>query len=627
MLPLFFAALATFAPLGCNQRQLDLIEDDRSPRAGTTDPGKSDATQLKNNAHEIPVRPVDDHMDRFQSAGTRIVFRDLSIAPSFHWDNAEYRLFQFLYRLMLVWDQLSYRSAEEAEISTFFQLLLNAQLTDEDSPPGRFREVRAYAMPIFLKKRIPEKHRPSFTPAELEKEAFALYDRGFNMNQPRQAELRTFLAHFGEVGWRDHTYVPEDRTEEFAAALRDETIQLDREDAQSVRRCIQQFSRKGQIPRCEFGRYTLEWTPAGGLLSSAPDNHIPSLELSVTLDTGRGRDLFQDMLTAYQKKPGWFTPGIQLPQIPLYDRYVIAATGPDALSYDSTMPPGNPGWPQNLRQTDWEHFSGPLLEATVDPAMKTDLSSCGPSLLDSLSIFSRYAGEIRGRPGDGLTSSRLFPSLNDGEVLERTWTMLWFLHAAASGHHTALGLKPGCENHALKFLAVRALWLLASQETGPDLESASLILLFRTLLSQHLPPQPAKEEVTATTETLPTPAPPEAKPVVVPTFSNVCDPKNFPELENRDLLVQHIEAAWTLLAQTEIFLTSSTAPSVAGVQLVPPDRLKSARAGLQNLSLQRTYLPALLRLNPERVSYRRAKDALDYYLQISAEARRSIKGR
>ncbi len=626
MLPLFFAALAAFTPLGCSQQRLDLVEDDQNPHTGPQDPRKSDAALLKNNAHEAAVRPVDDHMDQFQSAGTRIVFRDLSIAPSFHWDNPEYRLFQFLFRLVLTWDQLSYRSSEEAEISTFFQLVLNAHLTDEDFPPGRFREIRAYAMPLFLKKRIPDKHRPSFTAAELEKEAFALYDRGFNLNHPRQADLRTFLTHFSEVGWRDHPFVPEDRTEDFAAALRDETVQLDRDDAQAVRRCAQQFTRKGPTPRCEFGRYTLEWRTTEGQLS-ARESQLPSLELSVTLDTGRGRDLFQEMLSTYSKKAGWFAPGIQLPQIPLYDQYVIAAAGPDALNFDSVMPPGNPSWPQNLRQTDWEQFSGPLLESTVDPALKTELTSCGSSLLDSLAIFERYAGEIRGRPGDGLNSSRLFPSLNDGEVLERTWTMFWFLHAAASGHHTALGIKPGCENHALKFLAVRTLWLMASQEKVANLEHASLILLFRTLLLLHLPAQPAKESATTAAATVATPAPPELKAVVVPAYRNVCDPKDFPELDNRDMLVQRIEAAWVLLSQPEAFLTSSTAPYLTGVQLIPPERLKSARSGLQNLNFQRTFLPALLRLNPERVSYRRAKDALDYFLQISSEARRVVKGR
>jgi len=337
----------------------------------------------------------------------------------------------------------------------------------------------------------------------------------------------------------------------------------------------------------------------------------------VLLDTGRGRDLFQDLLLAYQKKTGWVGPGIQLPQVPLIDEYIMAAAGPDALGFGSRQPPGNPDWPQNLRQTDWESYAGPLLESTVEPGLRSEMNLCGTSILDSLSIFSRYTREIRGKPGEGITSTRLFPPLSDSELLDRTWTLMWFLHASASGQHTALGIKSGCEDHVLKYLAVRTLWLLASGNETMSAETASLVLLFRTLLSLHTRAEPVAV----------TPAGSDAKPSPLPAVSSPCNPKDFPELEHREQLVPLVEAGWVLLDQPEAFLSSSSATPLADLPLINPEILKSTRAALEKMDFQRTYLPALLRLNAERVSYRRAKDALDYYLQFTIEARRVTKSR
>ena len=610
---LIFVVFAMTVTLGCVEQSLDLVEDDHSAQPGTGDHGKNDVAIKANNTLENSVRPADDRADQTLVSGTRNVFRDLSIAPSYHWENAEFRLFTNLHRMMLVWDQASYRSLEENEIAAFFHLMLQALLTDEDSKSGIFRDIRAYALPIFLKKEIPARHRPVFSLADLEKEALALFNRGFNLNQVRLPDLRNFLKHLGEVGWRDHPFVPDDPWATLTTAMRDESTQMDRDDLQAFRRCAMQLPRKDRpSPGCELDRYRLQWTPSVG--------RQPSLELLVRLDSGRSRDLFQDMLAAYQKKPGWFGAAVMLPQIPLTDEYIMAATGPDALTFGSDVPPGNPEWPQNLRQTDWENFAPLLLEATVSPELKMDMDTCGTSILDSLAIFSRFAQEVRGKPGEGSTSTRLFAPLADGEVLARTWTLLWFLHASASEHHSALGIKSGCENHVLKFLAVRTLWLLASQKGNPDLETASMMLVFRTLLSLRTPVRPAVAVAPAT-------AGAEPKPDVSPTVGSLCDPKDFPELASRDQLLPRMEAAWVLLGQTESFLNAITAKPLADVPLIQAQTLKNVRAGMEKLAVRRTYLPALLRLNPERVSYRRAKDALDYYLLLTQEARRAIKAR
>lgn len=596
---------------GCGDRSLELIEDETPRQGGPSGPDRNDTVRKVNNQPELPVRPTEDRMDQFQIAGARILFRDLSIGPSFHWENAEYRLFQHLHRVVLTWDRISYRSVEEGDIANFLQALLQAMLGDEDYKPLHFRELRAFALPVFLRKEIPSQHRPSFSLAELEKETLALYARGFNYNFVKLADLQGFLTHLGEVVWRDHAFVPQDPAETLTAALRDESVPLERDDLQAARRCAQQVSRRlrGDVT-CDIGRYQLRFTPSSG--------NLPSMTLTVSLDTGRGRELFQEFLASYQKRPGWFNPGIQLPQTPLVDDYVLAAAGPEPLTLGPLTPPGDPSLPQNLRQTDWETFAAPILEMTETPDGRTIHGDCGTSLLDSLALFERFTRRIGGRPFDGLSGMRLHSTHPDGELLGRTWTMLWFLHASASGHHLSLGIKSGCEEHALRHLALRARWLMATQgeKTGP--EAASLILLFRTLLFLR-----GTRLAGAAAPAGPEPATPEPPKPPVTTSADLGDPKELPELHKRELLLPLLEAAWPLLLQPESFIATATSPAFTGIQLFSPQRLKDTRAAFDKLDLRRTYLPALLRLTPERVSYRRAKDALDYFLQFSHEARRS----
>ena len=335
-----------------------LVEDEATPRAGMNDPGRTDGTLKVNNSPETPVRPAEDRMDQFLVEGARFMFRDLSIPPAFHWESPEHRLFQHLHQVVLTWERASYRSAEEGEFAAFFQLVLQALLEDEDLRSGHFRTLRAYALPLFLKKEIPSRHRPAFTPADLEKEALQIYKRGFNLNFTKESELTNFLKNFGEKGWRDHAFVPQDPLPALDAALRDDTSQLEREDLQSARRCAQSLSRKPrQEVTCDFGRFELRWSPTPG--------GQPSVTLTVSLDTGRGRELFQEMLNGYQGRPGWFPPGLELPQRTLDDDYVLIAAGPSPLTFGPLTPPGDASWPQNLRQSDWEAFAPQLLEATT----------------------------------------------------------------------------------------------------------------------------------------------------------------------------------------------------------------------------------------------------------------------
>lgn len=598
---------------GCGDRSLDLI-DDETPRAGgPSDPGKPDTVRKVNNAPEVPVRPAEDRMDQFQVAGARILFRDLSIGPSFHWENAEYRLFQYLQRVLQAWDRICYRSLEEAEIAAFLAATLHAMHVDEDYKPLRFRELRAFALPVFLRKEVPARHRPAFEHAELEREALALWARGFNLNFTRTEDLQGFLTQLGEVLWRDHAFVPQDPTEALTAALRDETVPLERDDLQAARRCAQQVSRKPRTElSCDFGRYQLRFSPAR--------ENQPTLTLTVSLDTGRGRELIQEFLTSYQKRPGWLAPGVQVSQTPLVDDYVLAATGPEALTFGPLTVPGDPALPQNLRQTDWETFSPPLLEATETAEVRNLLGTCGTSLMESLALFERFSRRIEGRSQDGLSGSRLHPGHPDGEILSRTGSWIWFLHAASAGHHLALGIKSGCEEHVVRYLALRARWLMAAQGDHPGPEAASLILAFRLLLSLR-GGQPKFPTPTTGGE----PAAPEAPKAPIAAITDLGDPKDAPELHKRELLIPLLEAAWPLLSQPEGLLATATSPAFTGIQLFSPQRIKETRAALDKLDLRRTYLPALLRPTPERVSYRRAKDALDYYLQLSQEARRGTE--
>jgi len=614
LLPLF---LSLTLPVGCGDRTLELVEDESTPREGLTDPGRPDGTRKVNNSPETPVRPAEDRMDQFQVAGTRIMFRDLSIPPAFHWENPEYRLFQHLHQIVLAWERASYRSTEEEEFSAFFQLVLQALLEDEDLRSAHFRALRAYALPLFLRKEIPPRHRPAFTPADLEKEALQIYKRGFNLNFTRESELTNFLKNFAEKGWRDHAFVPQDPLPTLETALRDDTSQLDRENLQSSRRCAQLVSRKPrQEAACDFGRYELRWSPT-------PGGH-PTMTLTVSLDTGRGRELFQEMMTGYQGRPGWLPPGLELPQLTLEDDYVLTAAGPDPLTFGPLTPPGAAAWPQNLRQSDWEDFAPQVLDATTPPEVRAAMSTCGASILDSLAVFTRYANRINWTPGVQPGSSRLSPPHEDADLLRRTRILLWFLHATGSGHHLALGLKAGCEGQVLRFLAVRTLWLLAAQGQQADPEAASLVLLFRTLVALRPGSKPATTAAAPGSAAAPGPAAPGPAPAPgPPALADLLDPKELPELDSHELVLPRVEAAWVLLQQPDGFIGVAAGPNHAGIRLFAPTRLKDVRAALERLDLRRTFLPALLRLTPDRLSYRRGKDALDYFLQFAHEARRA----
>ncbi len=593
--PVFFilGCLVLFAAGSCLRPRLELEDAPAGPSAA---PLPEDAQGPLVLPSVQSPKTEEEKISSLQVDGKRFDFFDLSIPPSFSWTQDEYRLFSFLTRVVYVWEQVSYRSPEERDAAFFFHAVLLAFLSGEDVPENRFRVLADYALPLYLYKRIPPRHKPALSPEELERLAQFLWDRGYNLNHLRKEDLLAYLQVLRDVAWKEHVFSPEDPWPAFSALFREEGLQLAREDLAAVRRCLPS-GRKPEGGMCVIGRYQLQWKASG---------EGQQLVLTASLETGRGRDLLQSMLAAYQKRPGWFSPGMQFPVPMPHDEFILAATGPLALTIAPQEPPGNPDWPQNLRQTDWENVSGPWLEILGKDAPDAAFRQCAPGILDALAAFLRYTHGVQGKPSERLSSRQLSPHAADAAVMERLWSYVWFLHAASTGHHVSLGIRSGCEGHVLTFLALRAAWLIsASDDAGkPDEEILALRLLFGLL--HHF-------RTAGKTDSSPSGEPPR------PVQADILSAGDFPERRSPEKLPPFLEASWVLLSQPENFLLT-LAPRLLGISLLPQrDRL---RERIRQFSAYRVHLPALPRLAEEHISYRRAKDALDYYLQLTSESRR-----
>ncbi len=602
-LSLFKAFVLAFILFSCGGRKLDLVEDPVTPESKTPETGSTPEGQPAINAGDNQLKPADQQLNQFLVSGNRIHFRDLSIAPSFHWDSGEFRLFGTLHHLLLAWDHLSYQSVEVSDIALFFHHLLSAFFSEEDYQSSHFDEIRNYALPIFLQKEIPPRHTPGFKIEQLREDALALYARGYNLNHLKREDLENTLKRFGEIAWKEQSFVSTDPLNAFLASLRDEGITLEREDALSMRRCSAALARRDRgIIRCDFGRFALVWNPVG--------NSPMGLILTATLDTGRSRESFPEMLQAYQKKTYWLPTGFSAQNHVLKDDYILAAAGPMPISLGPNEIPGNPSWPQNLRQTDWENMSGTLLAGTMSDSMKTELGACGTGILDAWGLFLRFFRELKS-PARPLTSNLLYPPFSDAEILEQVRGNLWFLHILLTGHHGALGVKTGCETQALAFFAARYAWLASAPDRKITPELASLHVLFRILVALRTP---VNEPAAVATGEEPVPS--------APALSCVCDASAFPETGNPEVQKTRVEAAWNLVSQPETLIGFLQAKQPSDIQLISPEKRKAIAEGMEKVDLHRTYLPALVRPTTERVSYRRAKDALDYFLQMSVDARR-----
>lgn len=584
-------------PASCVRQKIELEDSpEQISQPALKTPGAA-AVQPLPAVKNVRVEAEEESFTSLQVDGKDFQFFELSIPPSFLWQPEERQLFAFLNRVTLAWEQASYRSQEERDAAFFFHSILLALLSGEDIPEAHFRELADFAMPLYLFKRIPSRHKPAVKPEDLERIAQTLWDHGFNLNHVRREDLNAYLKLLRDVVWKDRTFSPEDPWQ--LVSLREDGLQLSREDLASVRRCAANMPNP-EGAACVFGKYRLSWKP-----NRVFQEKVMQLFFSAMLETGRGRDMFQGMLAAYQKRPGWFSAGMQFPVSVPQDEFILAAAGPLALVFSPAEPPGNTDWPQNLRQTDWENSAPQWMDLLGAAAADPDFRNCAPSILDALAAFLRYTHDIQGKPSDRLTSNHLSPAAADSAVMERLWSYVWFVHASATGHHTSLGIRSGCEKHVTAFLAMRAAWKLAAAggTQPPDDEAEALRLFFGLLHHFHSAGRGENAPNAGKAET-----------------ANILSDASFPELTHPDRLPSSMEAAWVLLAQPENFLLATAPRLLPGSLLVP--QLERIREKIRAFTIYRVYLPALLRVGEDRISYRRAKNPLDHYLQLTSDARR-----